>query len=399
MTPNKQFLSFFLIVTSLLLQGQTFSVIKEYPAEPGLHQVLVDRDSTDLVPRYCIYSDHLSLFESSAPPVKFSPQQPQFISRFQYFFGLLDLGPLPANPTEPQSATLTVYSSTLENLTIINDQFINAGKIPSFIFSDGKQAIIRISPNGERLTFYDRHGQLLREKQFARSIPHNYEPATGMFSQSGERFAYFMRKIDEEENQTIPFLYLLSTIGEEIWKHELTLRQVVTLTIASSGKLVAIAGKIQEPVSNQPDYQIIVFDSLGNIQSTLPYRALHLEFNPAATNLLIADEQSFRLIDLATEGVRVSERPATGKQEISDLGFLNDSTFAIATGDVKHLNGQKIFDNPTIYFYQTNRIQIDPIPLTYNYSFGGRLLFSRAGDQVGFTLHDRFLVIQPKTKK
>ena len=387
----------FLIVYTLTLQGQTYSIIKEYPTEPGLRQVLVKRDGTNLVPHCFIYFDHLSFFESPAASVKFSPQQPQFISKYQYFFGLLNLGPLPANPTEPQPATLAVYSSTLQSPAIVNDQFINTGKIPSFVFSDGKLAIIRIAPNGDKLTFYDHHGRFLREKKFVRSIPHNYEPATGMFSQSGERFVFGTRKIDEEENQTTPLLYLLSTIGEEFWKYELILRQVVALTISKSGVEVAVAGKIQEPIGNQPDHRIIVFDSLGNIQSTFPFRAVRLDFNPAANFLLIADEQSFRVIDLTTEGVRVSERPATGKQEISDIGFLNDSTFAVATGEIKHLNGQKIFDNPTIYFNQTNGVQLTVLPLTQNYSFCGKLLFSREGNQVGFSLQDRFLVIQPKT--
>ncbi len=397
----KSFRIFFiyLIVYSLTLRGQTYSIIKEYSSEQGLYHVLINRDSTNLIPHCFIYSDHLSLFESPTAPVKFSPQQPQFISKYQYFFGLLNLGQLPANPTEPQSATLTIYSSTLKSPAIINDQFINTGKIPSFVFSDGKQAVIRISPNGNQLTFYDHHGRLLREKKFFRSIPHNYEPATGIFSQSGERFIFYTRKIDEEENQTTPLLYLLSTIGEEFWKYELILRQVGALAISNSGRHTAVAGKIQEPIGNQPDYRIIVFDSLGNIQSTLPFRAVRLDFNPAENHLLIADEQSFRVIDLTTEGVRVIERPATGKQEISDIGFLNDSTFAIATGEIKHLMGQKIFDNPTIHFYQTNGLQLTTIPVTQNYSFFGKLLFSQAGNQVGFTLQDHFLVIQPKTTK
>jgi len=386
-----------LIIYTLTLRGQTYSIIKEYPAEPGLQQVLVKRDSTNLVPYCFIYSDYLSFLESPAASVEFLPQQPQFISKYQYFFGLLNRGQLPANPTEPQPATLAVYSSTLQSPATISDQFVNTGKIPSFVFSDGRLAIVRIAPNGDKLTFYDHHGRFLREKKFVRSIPHNYEPATGMFSQSGERFVFCTRQIDEEENQTTPLLYLLSTIGEEFWKYELILRQVVALTISKSGVEVAVAGKIQEPIGNQPDHQIIVFDSLGNIQSTFPFRAVRLDFNPAANFLLIADEQSFRVIDLTTEGVRISERPATGKQEISDLGFLNDSTFAVATGEIKHLNGQKIFDNPTIYFYQTNGRQLTVFPLTQNYSFCGKLLFSREGNQVGFTLQDRFLVIQPKT--
>jgi len=388
-----------LIVYSLILKGQTYSINQEYPSEPGLHHVLVKRDSTNLIPHCFIYSDQLSFFESPTAPVKFSPQQTQFISKSQNFFGLLNLGQLPANPTEPQPAALTIYSSALKNPTVISDQFINAGKIPSFVFSDSKQAVIRISPNGDQLTFYDHHGRLLREKKFIRSIPHNYEPATGMFSQSGEHFVFYTRKIDEEENQTFPLLYLLSTIGEEFWKYELTLRQVATLTISNSGRQVAVAGKIQEPIGNQPNYRIIIFDSLGNIQSTLPYRAVRLDFNPAGNQLLIADEQSFRVIDLTTEGVRVSERPATGKQIISDMGFLDDSTFAVATGEIKHLDGQKIFDNPKIYFYQTDGMQLATISLTQNYSFFGKLLFSQAGNQVGFTLQDRFLVIQPKATK
>jgi len=399
MKSSKLVLFISLVIYSLTLHGQTFSIIKEYPSESGLRHVLVKGNSTNLVPHCLIYSDHLSFFESPPAPVKFSPQQPQFISKYQYFFGLLALRQRPTNPTEPQAATLAVYSSTLKSPAIINDQFINTGKIPSFVFSDGRQAIIRIAPNGDKLTFYDHHGRFLREKKFIRNIPHNYEPATGIFTQSGERFVFYTRKIDEEENQTIPLLYLLSTIGEEFWKYELILRQVIALTISQSGRHIAVAGKIQEPIGNQPDYRIIVFDSLGNIQNTLPFRAVRLDFNPAANHLLIAEEQSFRVIDLTTEGMRAIEQPATGKQEISDIGFINDSTFAIAAGEIKHLNGQKIFDNPTIYFYQINGVQLTIIPLNQNYSFWGKLLFSPAGNQVGFTLQDRFLVIQPKTAK
>jgi len=384
----------FIFLIFSILRGQGFSVLHEYPSGQGLLNVLVEPDSSQVVPVIFIYAESFSNIQPGAPSIKLTDLQVLSISQKNQLLGVMAPGKLPANPTEPQKLEFSVYTQADQPRFKIEDKVINTGKLPLFLISDAKHAPIQISPNGNRLKFYDNHGKFLREKRFSQNVPHNYEPPIGLFNDEGNRFIFYTRIFDMENDQMLPVLYMLSPIGEEIWKYQLILNRLNAITISRTGNHVAVSGQTLNPAKPQALYQTIVFDSCGAIISSFPYRATQIAFNPTETSLLIREEQSFKLIDIDTEGITLLQQPGSGRKIISDIVFLNDTTFAVALGAEKHLDGQRILDNPEIDIYLISGDRISQSQFNQDYSYSGKLLSSLSGEQLGFILQNRFVVLQ-----
>ena len=394
MNLSKRLGPLFIFLIFSILRGQGFSVLHEYPSGQGLLNVLVEPDSSQVVPVIFIYAESFSNIQPGAPSIKLTDLQVLSISQKNQLLGVMAPGKLPANPTEPQKLEFSVYTQADQPRFKIEDKVINTGKLPLFLISDAKHAPIQISPNGNRLKFYDNHGRFLREKRFSQNVPHNYEPPTGLFNDEGNRFIFYTRIFDMENDQMLPVLYMLSLIGEEIWKYQLILNRLDAITISRTGNHVAVSGQTLNPAKPQALYQTIVFDSSGAIRSSFPYRATQIAFNLTETSLLIREEQSFKLIDLDTEGIILLQQPGSGRKIISDIVFLNDTTFAVALGAEKHLDEQRFYDNPEIDIFLTSGDRISHSRFDQDYSYSGKLLSSLSGEQLGFILQNRFVVLQ-----
>lgn len=193
-------------------------------------------------------------------------------------------------------------------------------------------------------------------------------------------------------------LYLLSPIGEEIWKVQLILKRIDALEIAESGQSVAIAGQTFQPVGSQSQHHIFVFDSAGVIQNSLPYRAIRMAFNQSEKQLLIRDEQTVKIIDLHSEGVVISNKVGHGRREIADMSFLNDSTFVLSLGTVKFHNGKRIYDGPEIQLYSTDGRLLAKTDFPNTYSHKATIFKSLSGNHTGICLQNKFIVLRVTQK-
>jgi len=378
------------LITSLA--GQSLTVTGEYKSAAGLIDVIVVSDTNSIAPQLFVYKDRLTEAHTGKTVVMLTNNQFPAVSLNRRLLGIFTPEKAPANRTEPRQFEFCAYSSGNQPVFKIHDKYIDAGKRPSFFLNEAKKAALQIAPNSDRIKFYDNQGRFLREKKFSRNMPHNYENAQVAFSADGNRLAFFTRIYAMENNRMIPMLYLLSPIGEEIWKAQLILKRIDALKIAASGRSVAVAGLTFQPVASQTQHHIFVFDSAGVIRNSLPYRAIQLTFNDSEDQLLIREEQTVKIVDLHSEGIILSKKIGGGRREIADMSFLNDSTFILSLGTVKFRDGKRIYDNPEVQIFSTAGKQLAKTVFANNYSYNAEIFKSLSGNQIGFCLQNKFVV-------
>jgi len=379
-------------VTSL--SGQSLTAIQEYKAVNDLLDAIVVSDTNSIKPRLFIYANHFADAQTGKTVSDISARQSFVLSEHNQLLGLFSPEKSPSNRTEPREFEFTVYSLKNKMDFIIHDKYIDTGKRPAFFLNEAKNAALQVSPNGDRIKFYDNHGRFLRQKTFSQNLAHNYETALIAFNAEGNRIAFYTRIFDMENNQMIPMLYLLSPIGEEIRKVRLILKRIDALTISESGQTIAVAGQTYQPVGSQAQNQIFVFNSAGVIQNSLPYRAIDMTFNQSENQLLIREEQTVKIIDLHSEGIVISKQAGRGRREIADMSFLNDSTFILSLGIVKFHNDKRIYDSPEIQLYSTDGNLIAGTEFHNTYSHHAKIFTSISGSQMGICLQNKFFVLQ-----
>jgi len=380
------------------LSGQSLSILQEYKTDNDLIDVIVLSDTNSIEPQLFIQSNQLTDAKTGKTISTISTRQSLVMSQQHQFLGIVSLEKASTSRTEPRQFEFIAYSSNAHPDFTIHQQYIDTGKRPTFFLNEAKKAAIQISPNGDRIKFYDNHGRFLREKIFSQNLPHNYENPLIVFSADGNRLAFFTRIFNMENNQTIPMLYLLSPIGEEIWKAQPILKRIDDLEIAESGKSVAITGQTFQPVGSQVQNYIFVFNSAGVIQNSLPYRAIQTAFNPAENQLLIRDEQTVKIIDLNSEGIVISNNVGAGRREIADMCYLNDSTFVLSIGTVKFTNDIRIYDSPEIRLYSISGSLLATADFPDIYSHQAAIIRSISGNHIGFCLQNKFIVLQVTQK-
>ncbi|MBU1875456.1 hypothetical protein KJ688_17275 [bacterium] len=384
------------LITSL--SGQSLTVLQEYKTDIDLIDVIVLSDTNSIEPQLFIHSNQISDAKTGKIVSEISARQSLVVSEHHRLLGIFSPEKAPSNRTEPRQFGFTVYSAKDHPDFTIHDKYIDTGKRPAFFLNEAKGAAMQISPNGDRIKFYDNHGRLLREKPFSQNLPHNYETTLTAFSADGNRLAFFTRIFNMEDNQMIPMLYLLSPIGEEIWKARLILKRIDALEIAESGQSVAVAGQTFQPVGAQAQNHIFVFNGAGVIQNSLPYRAIKMAFNNSEKQLLIRDEQTVKIIDLNSEGVVISNKVGDGRREIADMDFLNDSTFILSIGTVKFSDGNQIYDSPEIQLYSTDGKLLAKTDFPNAFSHNATIFKSLSGNQTGICLQNKFIVLQVTQK-
>ena len=380
------------LITSL--SGQSLTVIREYKADNDLLDAIAISDTNSIELRLFIYADYFADAQTGKTISDISAGQSFVLSEQNQLLGLFSPEISPSNRTEPREFELAVYSQKPEIDFLIQDKYVDTGQRPSFFLNEAKNAALQVLPNGARIKFYDNHGRFLREKTFSQNRAHNYETALVVFNAEGNRLAFFTRIFDMENNQMIPVLYLLSPIGEEIWKVRLILKRIAALTISESGRTIAVAGQTYQPVGSQAQNHIFIFDSTGVIQNSLPYRAIEMAFNKSENQLLIREEQTVKIVDLHSEGVVISKQVGRGRREIADMSFLNDSTFVLSLGTIKFHNDTRIYNSPEIQLYSSDGNLIAGTEFFNTYSHHAKIITSTCGNQMGLCLQNKFFVLQ-----
>ncbi len=374
--------------------GQTLKIHHEYKTDPQLLDVLVSVDTNSVSPETFIYQHHFQDYQSTESIINILPGQRTVISEKNRLLGIFQPAELPQSLTEPYPFEFSLYSRAAQLLYSLHDKAVTEDRHPSFFINDEQQAVVQVSANGDCLIFYDNHGNILREKRFMQNVPHNYEFPEVHFSEGGDRLILLTRKFDTESGRMVPMLYMLSPIGEELWQYQLILDRIDALTISKSGKYVAVSGSTHKPLAFQARFQTFVFDTSNYIRNSVPFRATQLLFDPSETSLIISEKQTVKIIDLATDGIYVLKHVGSGQKEIADFCFLNDSSFAISAGAIKYSEGLQIYDNPEILIYSKSGQLIAQQIFRNEYTYRGKLLPSISGEQIGFTLKNRFIVLQ-----
>ena len=377
-----------------ILPGQSLTVLREYNTREELFGVIARPDTNAITPQLFLFQNKITDSENGKTLFLLNKEDRLYISATLRMLAIFSPEKQPAASTEPRQFELSVFSAQNKSTFRFQDRYRNQSKIPSFFLNESKRAVLQLSPNGDRLKFYDNHGHFLREKAFSQNLPHNYENGVIKFSGDGNRLAFYTRIYDMESNTMIPMIYLLSSIGEHIWRNRLILKQVNNITIAQSGKFVAVAGTTFRPVGHQPEYHIFVFDSLGAIQNSMPYRAIQIAFDQTENRLLIRDEQTIKIIDLNNEGVQTSINVCEGRQEIADVIFLDDSRISVSFGTIKFQNSRRIYDNPAIHVYSISGTRLANNEFPGSYSYNATLYKSISNHQIGFCLQNKFITLQ-----
>jgi hypothetical protein len=374
--------------------GQTLLIQHEYKADPGLIDILIKSDSSGVTPKTFVYRDCFRDLSPDKSTVKLLPSEEVVISENNRLLGVFHTDDLPAAPTEPQNFQFTLYSKAAQPLYSLHDKAVRAKRRPSFFINDRQQVVVQVSAYGDQLKFYDYQGLLLREKRLTRSVPHNYEFPEIRFSKNSNCMALLTRVRDSESGELVPMFYLLSPIGEELWHHQLVLDRVETLAISPSGNTVVAAGATYKPLIFQARYQTFIFDNNGSIKHTLPYHAEHLLMDSSEDNLLMADKQTIRIVNLKSNAITVLKNIGSGRSEIADIGFLNDSSFAVSAGVINYLDGVQIYDNPEISVITKSGVTKARYTFRNEYTFRGKVYPVLSGEQLGFALNNRFVMLQ-----
>ena len=371
----------------------TLGVLHEYKTESNLIDVLVSINSTSVVPETYIYTDHFQNSKSPESAIAIYPPQKVVVSKNNKLLGIFQAEDRPETPGEPYNFAFSLYSSDTRLLYSLQDKAARELRQPSYFINDKQQAVVQVSANGDRLKFFDNHGSFLREKQLSQNVPHNYELPEIQFSEACDCMIFLTRMFNSESGKMIPLLYMLSLIGEELWQYQPILDRVEAISVSKSGKYIAISGATYKPLVFQAHYQTFIFDTSGTIRTSVPYRAHYLLFDPNEQNLLLANEQTIRIVNLKNGGVSMIKSLSSGQHEIADICFLNDSSFAVSSGTIKYINGLPVYDNPEIQVICLDGQSTAHYLFKNEYSFRGKLLPSLTGEQIGIALKSRFVVL------
>ena len=377
-----------------ILSGQSLTVLREYKTHGELHGVIARPDTNAIDPKLYVFQNNVTDSETGKILFLLKQEDRPLISANMRMLAIYSPREQPAGRTEPRQFELSVFSAQNKSAFRFQDRYRNQGKTPSFFLNESKQAILQVSPNGDRLKIFDNHGRLLREKSFSQDRSHNYENSIIRFNADGNRLAFYTRVFDMDNNRWDPMLFLLSSIGEEIRKTRLILKRIDDIAISRSGKFVAVAGGTFRPVGNQSEHHIFVFDSLGKICNSLPYRAVQITFDSSERHLLIRNEQNIKIVDLNSDGIQTSVNICGGRREIADITFLNDSSFAVSSGTIKFRGPQKIYDCPSVQIYSAQGFLMAEKNFPNTYSYTADIYKSLSGQQIGFCLQNSFNMLQ-----
>ena len=375
--------------------GQVYELATEYKAVPELRNILVEPDSANLIPGCYIYSHNLkNSDESGKVIVSWDNINNVIVSPDCKYLGLISLLDKPKNPTEKQEFTFNAFNAIGEKICSIKSSFINDDGIPQFVFSESKNVLARVSPFGDHIKFYNNKGKMIREKFLFSGMRHSYRDPKEVFSNDGNYFLLNITKKIDTSDKLQPDLFMLSSIGEQIWTYQLPLHHAETIGISDHGKYSIVSGPPSLPESPQPEFQTVLLNSEGKLIEIYPFNFKYYDFDDSESWLLLADEYILRLIRLSDGSVYFSKTLGRDRTVISDIAILSNGEIAITVGVESYKDDHVIYNRPeiTVYSYEGNILfhrRFDG-----DYTCYGKILVSKSGSQMGITLQNRFVTFQ-----
>lgn len=238
----------------------------------------------------------------------------------------------PKNPTEKQEFIFDAFNAIGEKICSIKSSFINDDGIPQFVFSESKNVLVKVSPFGEHIKFYNNKGKMIREKFLFSGMRHSYRDPKEVISNDGNYFLLNIIKKIDTSDKLQPDFFMLSSIGEQIWTYQLPLHHAETIGISDRGKYSIVSGPPSFPESPQPEFQTVLLNSEGKLIEIYPFNFKYYDFDDSESWLLLADEYILRLIRLSDGSVYFSKALGRYRTVISNIAILSNGEIAITVG-------------------------------------------------------------------
>jgi len=376
-------------------RGQVYQLATEYKAIPELRNILVKPDSSNLIPDCYLYSNCLkNADESEKVIVSWDNIKNVVVSPDNKYLGLISLLDKPKNPTERQVLTFTTFNAIGEKIYSVKSSFINDDGIPQFVFSESKNVLAIVSQFGEHIKFYNNRGKMIREKLLSPGIKHSYRNPKGVFSNDGNYFLFNITGINNTSDKSQPDLFMLSSIGEQIWTYQLPVHHAKTIGISDNGKYSIVSGPPSFPESHQPEFQTVLLNNEGKLIEIYPFGFKYYDFDDSKSWLLLADEYILRLIRLSDGSVYFSKALGRDRTVISDIAILSNGEIAVAIGVESYKDDHVIYNHPAVTVYSYDGDILFHYGFDGDYTCYGKILVSKSGSQIGITLQNRFVTFQ-----
>jgi len=235
---------------------------------------------------------------------------------------------------------------------------------------------------------------MIREKFLFSGMRHSYRDPKDFFSNDGNYFLLNITKKIDISDKLQPDLFMLSSIGEQIWTYRLPLHHAETIGISDRGKYSIVYGPPSLPELPQPEFQTVLLNSEGKLIEIYPFNFKYYDFDDSESWLLLADEYILRLIRLSDGSVYFSKALGRDRTVISDIAILSSREIAITVGVESYKDDHVIYNRPeiTVYSYEGNILfhrRFDG-----DYTCYGKIFASKSRSQIDITLQDRFVTFQ-----
>ncbi len=385
----------FPVIWFSLAAGQVYELATGYKAIPEVRNILVEPDSANLIPGCYIYSHNLkNSDETGKVIVSWDNIKNVVISPDNRYLGLISLLDKPKNPTEMHVFTFTTFNAIGKKIYSVKSSFINDDGIPQFVFSESKNVLAIVSQFGEHIKFYNSRGKMIREKFLSPGIKHSYRNPKGVFSNDGNYFLLNITGINNTSDKSQPDLFMLSSIGEQIWTYQLPLHHAETIGISDHGKYSIVSGPPSFLESPQPEFQTVLLNNEGKLIEIYPFGFKYYDFDDSESWLLLADEYILRLVRLSDGSVYFSKALGYDRTIISDIAILSNREIAVAIGVESYKDDHVIYNYPSITVYSYNGNILFHHGFDGDYTCYGKILVSKSGSQIGITLQNRFVTFQ-----
>jgi len=375
------------------LWAQTGRIEKEYPAEYGLRDVIIERADPSLCPQYFVYAGRaVPVDDSGRKTIIWHTSEDLLLAPGRNLTGVFSPGAAPTRADEPQLYDFRVFDSGGQEIFKLSGMLLNISERPFYFLTDSKLAIITCSYWGDELHFYDRRGQLLNERHFLQEGTLSLINPKGVFDESGHLFLFNLSRAREEEEKVGPDLFMFSANGARIWQYQLPLKSTDAIGLSPSGKIAAVSGTIINPKPPQPTFQTILFDSLGNILNSFPVIFRCCDFDRNDQWLLLGGNYKASLISLIKKSIYLELTPGSGQRVITDCALLTGNRILILTGLESSRNGESLYDDPGILIYSPEGQLLFRQIFESDYTFCGNLILNDTRDRFGITLQNRFVV-------
>lgn len=350
--------------------GQKIRLLQEYLVRPVLENVIVDRSSSDLRPRYLIYASEL---------VTYPEQRSRSLDQAQFYLNRshTDLVAVTTQNRRPKAGGP-------------KDRF-SWSNWPLYVLAERWDYASYCRAQGPVLQFFNPQRRLAREVELPRTVGSVDLPPMGVFDYRGRHFLFYRPLAEPDRKKGYPDLFLFLGDGLKLWEIQLPLVRVETIGIANSGRYL-VAGGWLNPDSLDSSPQVTLFmDSTAQTLTTFPFGFTHFHFDRQDRYLLLGDQYRLSLIFIPRRQLLFSHVLGEENCIITDCRFFGDKVI-IAMGRKGYLRERLIYNDPQLLLFNLNGDKLDTMAFPLDYTFHGQIIIADDDEKFGLVLQDRLAV-------